>query len=412
VPVVRRDLLKEERKQGVVPLNKIPQVADLANPEWRAILDNWGGFFSMTEDIFHRKIWEFTQIIYILNKLGYLYPKNTCLAVGAGREEILYYLANIIDRVVGIDLYHGLYLGSEDNPDIVTEPQKYAPFLYPLDHLELKQMNALEMQFPAEHFDFVFSASSIEHFGSIRDIKASIAEMFRVLKPGGVCVITSEIKLNRLGKDIPQTRMFTPRGLADLFLQQGFSLAEEGMDLRVEDHYLHNWVKLPQELYKYPHVILRFLRTIFTSLSLTFFKPGHAVKKGERRHFTYSPLDYSSSINVQLNKKQLQQSDSLELQIELENKGNFDWFSQGVSHRIAIGIKLLDAQGQILDPAFAEIILPQDVPQRGTLSFRHSLNLKLKPGRYQLLFSLKRELVVWFIEKGQQASIAPLEIFP
>jgi|GEM_PF-456294 len=410
-PVVNWRELKEERARAAVPLNKIPHVADLCNREWHDILEDFRIIFSMNEESFHRKIWEFTQIIYVLKKLGYLHPDNRGLAIGAGREQILYYLAYKIKKMVAVDLYEGSFLGGEDEPDIPDIPEKYAPFLYPRENLDFRRMNALELQFADNSFDFVFSASSIEHFGGLRQIEKAIAEMYRVLKPGGACTITTEIRLNRLAGRVPNTRIFSVNEVLDLFERNGFLLAESGMDLRIEDHYLHNWVKLPQEVFKSPHVILRFLNSVFTSLAVTFKKEGNAVKKGAwKSDIVFSPLVYRGRIQVSGASKIIAGAAKLGLDIQLTNECNFTWHTKGLSHRIAIGIQLLDESGSLLNPALGEIVIPKDVAVGETFAFRTELSLTLPPGKYRLFFDLKRELITWFHEKGSVPAVIPVEI--
>ena len=411
-PVVKKDDLIEERKKKKMPLNKIPNVADIYNPEWGEILRSIKTIWGMDENSFHRKIWEFTHILFALKHLGYLHPDNTGLTIGAGREQILYYLAYKIKKIVGIDLYEGNYIGGEDEQDIPLNPEKYAPFLYPAENLDLLKMDALDLKFENDKFDFVFSASSIEHFGSAKDIKKSIDEMYRVLKPGGVCVITTEIKLNRLAKDIPNTKLFKLDELLALFKDCKFKLVDDNIDIKIEDHYLNNWVKLPFEVYKSPHVILRFFRSIFTSVALVFEKEGNSVKKGDwKESINILPLDYSSTIKVNLEQDEIKERDEIKLKINLDNKCNFDWFVKGVSHRIAIGIKLLNMDEDEIDPGFGEILIPEDVKQNTSFSFSNSISSRnLKPGKYKLFIGLKRELMTWFFEKGQKPEIVEINI--
>lgn len=59
-------------------------------------------------------------------------------------------------------------------------------------------MNGTQLEFPSDSFDVVFSFSSIEHFagenysGPLKSLK----EMERVLKPGGIAVVTTEYIIN------------------------------------------------------------------------------------------------------------------------------------------------------------------------------------------------------------------------
>ncbi len=411
-PVIDKNELIKERIAKEIPLNKIPNVADIYNPEWGDVLRSIKMIWGMDENSFHRKIWEFTHILFVLKKLGYLHPESEGLSIAAGREQILYYLAHKIKKIVGVDLYEGNYIGGEDEPDIPLNPGKYAPFIYPENNLELKKMDALNLEFENNSFDFVFSASSIEHFGFEKNIKKSISEMRRVLKPGGLCVITTELKLNRLARDIPNTKLFKLDNLLKIFKDCNFKLVDENIDIKIESQYLDNWVKLPQEVFKSPHVILRFFSSVFTSLALVYKKDGDDVKKGDwKESVDIIPLNYKSSMSVELERDNIKKNEKINLNIKLENKSNFDWYVKGVSHRIAIGIKLLDLDENVIDSGFGEILIPEDIKKGQTYSFKTSINSeKLSPGKYKLFIGLKRELMTWFFEKGEKASIKDITI--
>lgn len=99
-------------------------------------------------------------------------------------------------------------------------------------------MDARRFEFEDESFDFVFSASTIEHLGSREGSKVTLIEMHRVLKPGGALVLTTEIKLNRLGRDITHTKIFAVEPLLELYEKCGSELKDKEVDMQVENHYL------------------------------------------------------------------------------------------------------------------------------------------------------------------------------
>jgi SAM-dependent methyltransferase len=411
-PVCDLNELREERSKGILPLNKITQLSDLSHPGWSAILQDMSPIFSVDSGSFHRKIWEFVHIVYVLKESGYLFPASQGLAIGAGREQILYYLAYKVKKITGIDLYEGHYHGYEDAPDIPEQPAKYAPFLYPRENLQFLRMNALDLKYPENSFDFILSASSIEHFGKIAAIEKSIQEMYRVLKPGAICVITTELKLNRLAGNLPDTRIFKLDELITLFKKNNFLIDDSSIDTRIENHLLNNWVKLPQEILKSPHVILRFLRTIFTSIALTFYKPGNQVQKGPWKGKTdFKLLNFKNDLKVNIDKTILQNNQTVEIKISLKNLSNFDWFTDGDSNRIAIGIKLLNANWEAIDHNFGQITIPQNIKKGGYFQFSVDYQLPtLNPGRYKLFFDIKRELMYWFADKGEKPFVIDIEI--
>jgi SAM-dependent methyltransferase len=403
---IATDKLKDERKDSI-PLNKICQVADIHHPLWRQTLSELKR--EMNEDNFHRKDWEYTQIVYCLKKLRLLTPQSICLGIGAGREHLLYYLTYKVKKVIGIDLYEGYYYGGEDEIDIPLSVERYAPFPYIKEKLSLIRMNALNLEFPDNMFDFIFSASSIEHFGKKKEILQAFKEMYRVLKPGGTAVITTELKLTSLSSRLPNVRPFFLRELMDLINRSGFITLKE-FDLRIEDKYLSNWVKLPEEINRRPHVILRFLNTVFTSVNVVLQKKGDEAFIGTEIYPAISDFNYRGEIEVSMFKKQVCANDRLDLLIRLKNTGNFKWINSGVSHRIALGIHLFTQQNKIEDRDFCTIILPQEVNAGDAIEFETLIMAPKNKGKWILRFDLKKELVFWFSEKGNPMTDVVIDV--
>ena len=319
--------------------------------------------------------------------------------MGAGREPVVYYLTHKVREVIGIDLYAGSFMGGEDEPDIPDHPAKYAPFICPPGTPDLRRMDALTLDFPDQSFDFVFSASSIEHFGKEKQIRQSIAEMYRVLKPGGVAAITTELGLNRLARSIPNTRIFRLANLVRICTAPGFQLDHEDIDRRLEAPFALDPIKLPEEVLRRPHVILRYFSTLFTSLSLLLRKPGESALKGEWKGTTeFTPLDYHGRVDARAGSRDVMRGESLPVTLHLENTGNFDWFVNGHSHRIAVGVQLRDRRGGLIDRDFHQFSIPHHLPRKDSLSFEGTIPVCLAPGEYSFWITLKREFITWFPE--------------
>jgi SAM-dependent methyltransferase len=140
-----------------------------------------------------RKAWEFAMLALYLDDAGMLTEDTQALAVGAGDERILFWLANRLRRVVATDIYgSGEFAENEASASMLSDPASHAPYPYRKDHLEVLWMDGRWLGFPDESFDVVFSVSSIEHFGGASDIARSAREMARVLRPGGHAVILTE----------------------------------------------------------------------------------------------------------------------------------------------------------------------------------------------------------------------------
>jgi len=92
-------------------------------------------------------------------------------------------------RVFGIDLTSPTMLDNDKNKKLFWE-SVINKFKVPLnkhnDKITEFQMNVEEMSFPSNSIDLIFSNATFEH---IKDVKKSLDECYRVLKPGGCLYI-------------------------------------------------------------------------------------------------------------------------------------------------------------------------------------------------------------------------------
>jgi len=242
-------------------LNRLPDISDWRSGSQLANLQ----FELRSPVMIHRKSWEYSLCIQGLRELGAVRPEATAIAIGAGYESPLFYFANCIARMVATDLYDNPE--HEGRPDMLTTPWNYAPFDYRRDHLEVHQMSGDDLKFEDKSFDFAFCLSSIEHFGN-RDVqRRALAEIKRVLKPGGIVCITTEVVLEGL----PHHEYYTPAELGAMFLRDAelslvggdlsLDISQEMMALCVD---IHN----ESELSFSPHIVLTDGERKWTSCSL------------------------------------------------------------------------------------------------------------------------------------------------
>jgi SAM-dependent methyltransferase len=252
-----------------------------------------------------RKVWEFAMLALFLEQTGRMSEQTEALAVGAGDERIVFWLANRLGRVVATDIYgEGAFAGREAHASMLDDPAAHAPFPYREDRLEVRRMDARRLEFPDESFDVVFSLSSFEHFGRPQDVASAARELGRVLRPGGHAFVVTEcfvkrhwvnaapvdfaVKLATLGRKRrragPRRRavvveVFTPRELGRLIVRPSGLELIQPLDLalpagshvnvtRTDENGLH-----PATGDYWPHVILMAGRSLFTSVSLPLRKP-------------------------------------------------------------------------------------------------------------------------------------------
>ncbi len=264
-----------QRAAGVprhVGLCELANPAKWDNAEWVAILRDLG----LADDklSMHRKPYEFAQLIFGCRRLGALRDDAAVVSVGAGHEGVLYWLANHVGRVVATDLYEGVWernQGREGNPDVLSNPEAYAPFPYRRDRLTFKRMDGRHLEFDAGMFDIAYSLSSIEHFGGLAGAVATLREMGRVLKPGGILAIATEYVLE--GPSHEET--FQPEEFERLIDQPGLELVEP-VDLDVYRRYDTTPVDLYKNPYQTPHMVVRFNDTVFTTV-MVFFRKATAA---------------------------------------------------------------------------------------------------------------------------------------
>jgi SAM-dependent methyltransferase len=244
------------------------QLCELANPakwdndEWLGILRSLGQ--SDDKLAMHRKAYEFSQLVYGCRRLGVLRDDASFVSIGAGHEDVLYWLANRVSRVVATDMYEGAWShvqSREGDEGVIRRPEDYAPYAYRRDHLAFLKMDARQLAFTDGVFDVAYSLSSIEHFGGVPGAVATVREMARVLKPGGILALATEYVI----AGPPHEETFQPDEFAEVITQPGLRLVEP-LDTTVYRRYEYAAVDLYRNPYQTPHMVVRFNDTVFTTV--------------------------------------------------------------------------------------------------------------------------------------------------
>lgn len=185
----------------------------------------------------HRKAWEFALGVAALEHGGVLREDAIGLSVGAGHEPVVYYLTTRCRWLIATDLYgSGDFAEGEAGGRMLVDPDLFAPYEYARRRLTVAYMDALDLRFEDATFDFVVSFGSIEHFGAVDEAAAALGEMARVLKPGGVAYVTTEMATDGLGDGTdPAFHLFAPETLERLVAGEPRLECLGGMDLSVPD---------------------------------------------------------------------------------------------------------------------------------------------------------------------------------
>ncbi|HVS28281.1 MAG TPA: class I SAM-dependent methyltransferase, partial [Solirubrobacteraceae bacterium] len=283
--------------------SKLCDVADFADPAFRARAAELRPDLDL-DWAFDRKTWEFTMLALLLEERGLLDGRARMLSVGAGREAILFWLAPRIGRLVAVDIYgRGEFAGSEAPAAMLDDAASLSP--YPdlsTERLEVRNMDARSLDFGDASFDCVFSLSSIEHFGAPGDIRRAAAEIGRVLRPGGIAYVVSELQLRAArpprralqaaaraasGGRLSRREVFTETALErDVIEASGLELLQP-LDTTMSEASFDNLaVRRFGRLHTrsgrfHPHIVLRVRGETFTSVGLALgrrLEPGRPAR--------------------------------------------------------------------------------------------------------------------------------------
>jgi SAM-dependent methyltransferase len=251
----------EMREIDRVSLNRLPDTTDWY-PSGKLDLALRTIFQPIT---IHRKAWEYGLCMHGLEDLGVVSEGVKAIATGAGTEPPLYHFANRIGRMVATDLYS--FTGHEGTPEMMRDPRQFAPYPYREANLEVYQMPGDSLDFPDNTFDFAFCLSSIEHFGTRETIRASFNEMIRVVRPGGVLCIITELILT----EHTDPEYFTWEEIDEIFLNNtSVDLVGGDPDLTISRSLIEYPVDLENSLgiNRSPHIVLKRGDMLWTSFSM------------------------------------------------------------------------------------------------------------------------------------------------
>ena len=281
---------------------KLCELEDFADPELRDLIRD---VYASDREHFgdpdfpvgreYRKYWEVAMTLRSFRSLGVLRDDARVLGVGAGREATVYWLTRHVGEVVATDLYETPDNWSErdSSADMLTDPGRYWDGEWNPDRLTVRHMDALELDFEDESFDAIFSSSSVEHFGDFPDVRRSVEEMFRVLRPGGILALATEFRLegDRIG--YPGLLRFDEPELRSLLLDGLWWDTATPMKLQVSDETLAGAVEMKDAIAdqeagirgwsRYPHLVLRHEQFLWTSVHVALVKSGLSSAEWRRR---------------------------------------------------------------------------------------------------------------------------------
>jgi SAM-dependent methyltransferase len=241
-----------------------------------------------------RKFWEIGMTLLAMHSCIPADLRRLALGVGAGTEATSFILTKYFDRVVATDLYGSSQWKTEAPLKMLSHPKRYAGSIpFNPERLIVECMDATTLRYECDTFDFVYSSSSIEHFGSYEAISRAAYEMGRVLKPGGLLSLSTEIRIGGASKWLNKsTLLFDKDTIKDLIIGPSRCSPVDSFDYRVSQitvshptefmEAIKDSAKIANRLQgrwsRYPHVLMKHGELMWTSVQITLRKSHKADK--------------------------------------------------------------------------------------------------------------------------------------
>lgn len=276
-------------------LNKPCELDDFTDPELiNALRVNLG-----SEALFRhewpignedRKFWEIAMAIIAFQRYVPPTSRGVALGVGAGTEPTTYILTNFFSQVIATDLYGHKTWKAFAPALMLAIPERYAGAIpFNRRRLIVQHMSALDLRIESESIDFIYSSSSIEHVGGPDQIALAAREMGRVLKPGGILSLSTELRVNGSAAPLSGTTYLFDREHLDTLVRipsgcwyvdpPSYSLSaqtlnssvpfrNEPADVNVDEQHI-----LKKRWSQYPHIVLSHENLMWTSIHVALKKP-------------------------------------------------------------------------------------------------------------------------------------------
>ena len=296
---------------GSLALSKVCELEDFHRPDFQAWahavfpheLVRFGPRFP--ENVEYRKHWEVVMAARSLASGDILSRHAEVLGVGAGNEPTLFWLTQHVRRVFATDLYATPGWEESAMASMLVDPSRQWPSPWERRRLVVQHMDARELCYVDGTFDGAFSCSSLEHFGNHDDIRQACDELCRVVRPGGVIGLSTELRIAGDGDGLPGTLLFSPQQLTEnviagrpwelvkpvqftpslATIASAGPLEDASADVRahVEEHGEIHFHEL--EWSHYPQIVLAHGDYIFTSVHLTLRRTAESGRRPRwRRH--------------------------------------------------------------------------------------------------------------------------------
>ncbi|AMN41837.1 class I SAM-dependent methyltransferase [Rhodoplanes sp. Z2-YC6860] len=201
-------------------LQKIADAADFGREELTEIIERYFGSVPFNNP----RLWEFASAFHALDSRGFLDGSKRGLAMGAGREPLIFPVSERSNGLIVTDLYDKKSIWTEartsDPADFVLSE---APAGFDARRISVRSMDMRQLDVATGSIDFAYSISSFEHIGRDADFVAHLKEVARVLNSQGVYVLTTELRIGGPTHDIAGNYAFAIDHLLALIEQSGLN---------------------------------------------------------------------------------------------------------------------------------------------------------------------------------------------
>ena len=231
-------------------------------------------------DITKRKQWEIRMAMDCLRDYGAIHEDAEILGVGAGQEATIFHLSNEVKRVFATDLYLEAGMWKDHAPKLMmTNPSALAKVPHNPRRIIVQHADMLNLPYEDNTFDGVFSSGSIEHVGNFERVALAIAEIARVVKPGGIISLSTEWKVSGDGYGWdPNVLLFDHDTLQKYLIEPSGCECDELIvpDLDVEPA---SFIDIVRGNRPEVEMVLQHEGYVFTSVHLALVKPKAEVKR-------------------------------------------------------------------------------------------------------------------------------------
>ena len=287
-----------EPRTGVLSYNRACNVEDFSHPDLRAVLREvfahelvrFGRDYPTGRE--DRKEWEVAMAVRTFRDHGLLDGSSRLLGIGAGNDPTVFHLTRRARRVFATDLYlDPERRDGRTDPSMLAEPERNWPFAWNPRRLVVQHMDPLDLRYDDASMDGVFSRT-IGHAGEDETMMRALDEVYRVLRPGGVLSVATDVRVDgnacdaaAVFRDLVGSRDWLPVSPVELDVSEATLATADDAGRHVDD--LSRQVRAQGGYFtfklafeRYPQLVLRWDGACWTRVHLALRKaegvPGSA----------------------------------------------------------------------------------------------------------------------------------------